>query len=132
MKTGNVKSEDKKILLYLTALGFVNTNISAIGLKEAAKKSSKYSFNPEDVEKAIRKADQAWQNISIGNGVEWNFNEVVKENLLSLIDEAIVQISTTSIETMHKVEYENQKQILKFLSDNEQNLDYLRRTINSL
>lgn len=131
MKTGNVKSEDKKILLYLTALGFVNTNISAIGLKEAARKSSKYSFNPEDVEKAIRKADQAWQNISIGNGVEWNFNEVVKENLLSLIDEAIVQIST-SIETMHKVECENQKQILKFLSDNEQNLDYLRRTINSL
>ena len=131
MKTGNVKSEDKKILLYLTALGFVNTNISAIGLKEAAKKSSKYSFNPEDVEKAIRKADQAWQNISIGNGVEWNFNEVVKENLLSLIDEAIAQIST-SIETMHKVECEDQKQILKFLSDNEQNLDYLRRTINSL
>lgn len=131
MKTGSVKSEDKKILLYLTALGFVNTNISAIGLKEAARKSSKYSFNPEDVEKAIRKADQAWQNISIGNGVEWNFNEVVKENLLSLIDEAIVQIST-SIETMHKVECENQKQILKFLSDNEQNLDYLRRTISSL
>ena len=132
MKTGNVKSEDKKILLYLTALGFVNTNISAIGLKEAAKKSSKYSFNPEDVEKAIRKADQAWQNISIGNGVEWNFNEVVKENLLSLIDEAIVQTSTSIDETMHKVECENQKQILKFLSDNEQNLDYLRRTINSL
>ena len=131
MKPGNVKSEDKKILLYLTALGFVNTNISAIGLKEAAKKSSKYSFNPEDVEKAIRKADQAWQNISIGNGVEWNFNEAVKENLLNLIDEAIVQIGT-SIETMHKVECENQKQILRFLSDNEQNLDYLRRTINSL
>ena len=131
MKLDNVKSEDKKILLYLTALGFVNTNISAIGLKEAARKSSKYSFNPEDVEKAIRKADQAWQNISIGNGVEWNFNEAVKENLLSLIDEAIVQIST-SIETVRKVECENQKQIPKFLSDNEQNLDYLRRTINSL
>lgn len=131
MKPDNVKSEDKKILLYLTALGFVNTNISAIGLKEAAKKSSKYSFNPEDVEKAIRKADQAWQNISIGNGIEWNFNEAVKENLLSLIDEAIVQIGT-SIETMHKVECENQKQILRFLSDNEQNLDYLRRTISSL
>lgn len=56
---------DKKVLLYLTALGFVNTSISAIGLKESAKKSSKYSFNPEDVEKAIRKADQAWENIQL-------------------------------------------------------------------
>ena len=42
---------DKKVLLYLTALGIVNTSISAIGLKESAKKSSKYSFNPEDIEK---------------------------------------------------------------------------------
>lgn len=41
---------DKKVLLYLTALGIVNTSISAIGLKESAKKSSKYSFNPEDKE----------------------------------------------------------------------------------
>lgn len=118
---------DKKILLYLTALGFVNTSISAMGLKEAAKKSSKYSFNPEDVEKAIRKVDQVWENISIGNGVEWNFNEEVKKNLLNLIDEAIIQIAT-SIETMHKIKCENQKEILKFLSDSEQNLDLLRRT----
>lgn len=81
---------DKKVLLYLTALGFANTSISAVGLKESAKKSSKYSFNPEDVEKAIRKADQAWENISIGNGIEWNFNEEVKKNFLNLIDEAIV------------------------------------------
>lgn len=122
---------DKKVLLYLTALGFVNTSISAIGLKESAKKSSKYSFNPEDVEKAIRKADQAWENISIGNGIEWNFNEEVKKNLLNLIDEAIVQIAT-SIETMHKIKCENQKRILKFLSDSEQNLDLLRRTISNL
>lgn len=50
---------DKKVLLYLTALEFVNTSISAMELKEAAKKSSKYSFNPGDVEKAIRKVDQA-------------------------------------------------------------------------
>lgn len=28
---------DKKVLLYLTALGIVNTSISAIGLKESAK-----------------------------------------------------------------------------------------------
>lgn len=124
-------STDRKVLLYLTALGFVNTAISAMGLKEAAKKSSKYSFNPEDVEKAIRKANQAWENISIGNGVEWNFNEEVKKNLLNLIDEVIVQIST-SIETMHKIKCENQKAILRFLSDNEQNLDLLRRTINNL
>lgn len=75
---------DKKVLLYLTALGFVNTSISAIGLKGVTKKSSKYSFNPEDVEKAIRKADQAWENISIGNGVEWNLNEEVKKNLSEL------------------------------------------------
>lgn len=122
---------DKRILLYLTALGFVNTNISTMGLKEASKKSSKYSFNPEDVEKAIRKADQAWKNISIGNGIEWNFNEEVKKNLLNLIDEAIVQIAT-SIETMHKIKCENQKAILKFLSDNERNLDLLRRTISNL
>lgn len=122
---------DKKVLLYLTALGFVNTSISAIGLKESAKKSSKYSFNPEDVEKAIRKADQVWENISIGNGIEWNFNEEVKKNLLNLIDEAIVQIAT-SIETMHKIKCENQKRILKFLSDSEQNLDLLRRTISNL
>lgn len=122
---------DKKVLLYLTALGFVNTSISAIGLKESAKKFSKYSFNPEDVEKAIRKADQAWENISIGNGIEWNFNEEVKKNLLNLIDEAIVQIAT-SIETMHKIKCENQKGILKFLSDSEQNLDLLRRTISNL
>lgn len=118
---------DKKILLYLTALGFVNINISAIGLKEAVKKSSKYSFNPEDVEKA----NQAWENISIGNGIEWNFNEEVKKNLLNLIDEAIVQIAT-SVETMHKIKCENQKAILRFLSDNEQNLDLLRRTISNL
>ena len=124
-------SNCKKVLLYLTALGFVNTNISAIGLKEATKKSSKYSFNLEDVEKAIRKADQAWKNISIGDGIEWNFNEGVKKNLLNLIDEAIVQIAT-SIETMHKIKCENQKAILKFLSDNEQNLDFLRCAINSL
>ena len=122
---------DKKILLYLTALGFVNTSISAIGLKESAKKSSKYSFNPEDVEKAIRKVDQAWANISIGNGIEWNFNEEVKKNLLNLIDEVIIQIAT-SIETMHKVKCESQKRILKFLSDNEQNLDLLKRTISNL
>lgn len=122
---------DKKVLLYLTALGFVNTSISAIGLKESAKKSSKYSFNPEDVEKAIRKADQAWENISIGNGIEWNFNEEVKKNFLNLVDEAIVQIAT-SIETMHKIKCENQKEILKFLSDSEQNLDLLRRTISNL
>lgn len=122
---------DKKVLLYLTALGFVNTSISAIGLKESAKKSSKYSFNPEDVEKAIRKADQTWENISIGNGIEWNFNEEVKKNFLNLVDEAIAQIAT-SIETMHKVKYENQKGILKFLSDSEQNLDLLRRTISNL
>ena len=82
---------DKKILIYLTTLGFVNTSISAMGLKEAAKKSSKYSFNPEDIEKNIRKAGLAWENISIGNGAEWNFNEDVKKKLLSLIDEEIVQ-----------------------------------------
>jgi len=122
---------DKRILLYLTALGFVNTNISTMGLKEASKKSSKYSFKPEDVEKAIRKADQAWKNISIGNGIDWNFNEEVKKNLLNLIDEAIVQIAT-SIETMHKIKCENQKAILKFLSDNERNLELLRRTISNL
>lgn len=122
---------DKKVLLYLTALGIVNTSISAIGLKESAKKSSKYSFNPEDIEKAIRKVDQAWENISIGNGIEWNFNEEVKKNLLNLIDEAIVQIAT-SIETMHKIKCENQKGILKFLSGSEQNLDLLRRTISNL
>ena len=122
---------DKKILIYLTTLGFVNTSISAMGLKEAAKKSSKYSFNPEDIEKNIRKAGQAWENISIGNGAEWNFNEDVKKKLLSLIDEEIVQIAT-SIETMQKINCENQKEILRFLSDNEQNLDTLRRTINSI
>lgn len=122
---------DKKILIYLTALGFVNTSISAMGLKEAAKKSSKYSFNPEDIEKYIRKAGLAWENISIGNGAEWNFNEDVKKKLLSLIDEEIVQIAT-SIETMQKNNCENQKEILRFLSDNEQNLDTLRRTINSI
>lgn len=122
---------DKKVLLYLTALGFANTSISAVGLKESAKKSSKYSFNPEDVEKEIRKADQAWGNISIGNGIEWNFNEEVKKNLLNLIDEAIVQIAT-SIETMHKIKCENQKGNLKFLSDSEQNLDLLRCTISNL
>ncbi len=122
---------DKKILIYLTALGFVNTSISAMGLKEAAKKSSKYSFNPGDVEKSIRKAGLAWENISIGNGAEWNFNEDVKKNLLSFIDEEIVQIAT-SIETMQKINCKNQKEILRFLSDNEQNLDTLRRTINSI
>lgn len=122
---------DRKVLLYLAALGFVNTEISAMGLKEAAKKSSKYSFNPEDIEKAIRKANQAWENISIGNGAEWNFNEEVKKILLILIDEVIVQIAV-SIETMHKIKCENQKEILRFLSDNEQNLDLLRRTISNL
>lgn len=122
---------DKKVLLYLTALGIVNTSISAIGLKESAKKSSKYSFNPEDIEKAIRKVDQAWENISIGNGIEWNSNEEVKKNLLNLVDEAIVQI-TTNIETMHKIKCENQKGILKFLSGSEQNLDLLRCTISNL
>lgn len=122
---------DKKILIYLTTLGFVNTSISAMGLKEAAKKSSKYSFNPEDIEKNIRKAGLAWENISIGNGAEWNFNEDVKKNLLSFIDEEIVQIAT-SIETMHKIKCEKQKENLRFLSDNEQNLDTLRRTINSI
>ena len=122
---------DKKVLLYLTALGIVNTSISAIGLKESAKKSSKYSFNPEDIEKAIRKVDQAWENISIGNGIEWNFNEEVKRNLLNMADEAIIQIAT-SIETMHKVKCESQKRTLKFLSDNEQNLDLLRRAISNL
>lgn len=100
-------------------------------MKESAKKSSKYSFNPEDVEKTIRKVDQAWENISIGNGIEWNFNEEVKKNLLNLFDEAIIQIAT-SIETMHKVKCENQKGILKFLSDNEQNPDLLKRTISNL
>lgn len=122
---------DKKVLLYLTALGFVNTNISTIGLIKVTKESSKYSFNLEDVEKAIRKANQAWENIPIGNGIEWNFNEEVKKNLLNLIDEAIAQIAT-SIETMHKIKCENQKSILRFLSDNEQNLNLLRRTINGL
>ena len=122
---------DKKILIYLTALGFVNTSISAMGLKEAAKKSSKYSFNPEDIEKNIRKTGLAWENISIGNGAEWNFNEDVKKKLLSLIDEEIVQIAT-SIEKMQKINCKNQKEILRFLSDNEQNLDTLRRTINSI
>lgn len=62
---------------------------------------------------------------------KWNFNEKVKKNLLNLVDEAIIQIAT-SIETMHKVKCENQKGILKFLSDNEQNLDLLKRTISNL
>lgn len=121
----------EKILLYLTSLGFVNTNISALGLSEASEKVARYSFNSEDVEKAIRKADQAWKNISIGNGIEWNFNNRTKSNLLGLIDEAIVQIGT-SIETLQKIDCKNQKQILKFLADSEQNLDLLRRTIEGI
>lgn len=121
----------EKILLYLTSLGFVNTNISALGLSEASEKVARYSFNSEDVEKAIQKADQAWKNISIGNGIEWNFNNRTKSNLLGLIDEAIVQIGT-SIETLQKIDCKNQKQILKFLADSEQNLDLLRRTIEGI
>lgn len=121
----------EKILLYLTSLGFVNTNISALGLSEASEKVTRYSFNSEDVEKAIRKADQAWKNISIGNGIEWNFNNRTKSNLLGLIDEAIVQVGT-SIETLQKVDCKNRKQILKFLADSEQNLDLLRRTIEGI
>lgn len=115
----------KNILLYLTALGFVNTNISALGLKISAGQNAKYSFNSDDVMKSIQKAEQAWKNISFANEIEWNFTDTVKTNLLDLTDEAIVQV-ITSIETMKKIKCENSEQILSFFSDCAQRLNYLR------
>lgn len=122
------QTEEKKILLYLTALGFVNTNISALGLKVSSKTNTKYSFNSEDVMNSIRKAEQAWKNISFANRIEWNFTSIERTNLLNLINEAIAQI-ITSIESMNKIQCEGQEQILRFLSDSMQKLDYLKRTI---
>lgn len=118
----------KKILLYLTAVGFVNTNISALGLSEATKKNTRYSFNSDDVIKSIKKAEIAWNNISLTNRIEWNFTSSERTNLLNLINEAIAQINT-SIESMNKIKCEGQEQILSFLSDSKQKLDYLKRTI---
>lgn len=113
------------ILLYLTALGFVNTNISALGLKVSSKTNTKYSFNSNNVMKSIQKAEQAWKNISFANEIEWNFTYTVKTTLLDLTGEAIVQV-TTSIETMKKIKCKNSEQILSLLSDCEQRLNYLR------
>lgn len=118
----------KNILLYLTALGFVNTNISALGLKISAGQNTKYSFNSGDVMKSIQKAEQAWKNISFANEIEWNFTDTVKTTLLDLTGEAIVQV-TTSIETMKKIKCENSEQILSLLSDCKQRLNYLRSCI---
>ena len=111
----------KKILLYLTALGFVNTNISALGLSEATKKNTRYSFNSDDVIKSIKKAEIAWENIFFANRIEWNFTYTEKTNLLNLINEAIAQINT-SIESMNKIQCKGQEQILRFLSDSKQKL----------
>lgn len=118
----------KKIILYLTVLGFVNMNISALGLNEVTKKNTKYSFNSDDVMKSIKKAELAWNNISFANRIEWNFTSIERTNLLNLINEAIAQI-ITSIESMNKIQCEGQEQILRFLSDSMQKLDYLKRTI---
>ena len=118
----------KKILLYLTALGFVNTKISALGLNQPTKKNTKYSFNSDDVMKSIKKAELAWNNISLANRIEWNFTCNEKTNLLNLINEAIAQI-ITSIESMSKIQCKGQEQILSFLSDSLQRLSYLKRTI---
>lgn len=118
----------KKIILYLTVLGFVNMNISALGLNEVTKKNTKYSFSSDDVIKSIKKTELAWNNISFANRIEWNFTSTEKTNLLNLINEAIVQINT-SIESMNKIQCERQEQILRFLSDSKQKLSYLKRTI---
>lgn len=112
---------------YLAEITMFNIAVSMTGLKEAVGSSTTYSYGREDIERAVRSVDRAWQGISKASSVE-NFSETEKKNLAYLIDNARQQL-TKSLSTLKKIKCTNQAEIIIYVKDSEQNLEMLEKVI---
>jgi len=118
---------EKQIRSFIAATILVHTACVSYSLTESENlQNSKYAFDLTDVLKAADRATRAFSYID-RNKIKGIFNDTVKENLLSLIDAAIVKIGET-IEFLHKVKTENQKEVLNKVSSLVDDLELLRET----
>lgn len=123
-----MKDLEKQIRSFIAATILVHTTCIGYDLTESENlQNSKYAFDLTDVLKAADRAIRAFSYID-KNKIKGIFNDTVKENLLSLIDTAIVKIGET-IDFLHKVKTENQKDVLNKVSSLVDDLELLRETI---
>lgn len=111
-----MKDLEKQIRSFIAATILVHVACISYDLTESENlQNSKYAFDLTDVLKAVDRASRAFSYID-RNKIEGIFNDTVKENLLSLIDTAIVKIEE-AIDFLHKVKTENQKDVLNRVSN---------------
>lgn len=119
---------EKQIRSFIAATILVHTTCVSYDLTESENlQNSKYAFDLTDVLKAADRSTRAFSYID-RNKIKGIFNDTVKENLLSLIDTAIVKIGEV-IDFLHKMKIENQKDVLNKVSSLVDDLELLRETI---
>lgn len=120
---------EKQIRSFIAATILVHTACVSYGLTESENlQNSKYAFDLTVVLKTADRAIRAFSYID-KNKIKGIFNDTVKENLLSLIDTAIVKIGEV-IDFLHKMKIENQKDVLNKVSSLVDDLELLRETIS--
>lgn len=120
---------EKQIRSFIAATILVHTACVSYDLTESENlQNSKYAFDLTDVLKAADRATRAFSYID-RNKIKGIFNDTVKENLLSLVDTAIVKIGEV-IDFLHKMKIENQKDVLNKVSSLVDDLELLRETIS--
>ena len=123
-----MKDLEKQIRSFIAATILVHVACISYDLTESENlQNSKYAFDLTDVLKAVDRATRAFSYI-YRNKIKGIFNDTVKENLLSLIDTAIVKIGEV-IDFLHKVKTENQKDVLNRVSNLVNDLELLRETL---
>lgn len=119
---------EKQIRSFIAATILVHAACVSYDLTESENlQNSKYAFDLTDVLKASDRASRAFSYID-RNKIKGIFNDTVKENLLSLIDTAIVKVGE-AIDFLHKVKTENQKDVLNKVSNLINDLELLREII---
>lgn len=119
---------EKQIRSFIAATILVHVACISYDLTESENlQNSKYAFDLTDVLKAADRASRAFSYIDRSK-IKGIFNDTVKENLLSLIDTAIVK-TREMIDFLHKVKTENQKDVLNKVSNLVNDLELLRETI---
>lgn len=124
-----MKDLEKQIRSFIAATILVHTACVSYSLTESENlQNSKYASDLTDVIKAADRATRAFSYID-RNKIKGIFNDTVKENLLSLIDTAIIKIGEV-IDFLHKMKIENQKDVLNKVSSLVDDLELLRETIS--
>lgn len=123
-----MKDLEKQIRSFIAATILVHVACIGYDLTESENlQNSKYAFDLTDVLKAVDRATRAFSYID-RNKIKGIFNDTVKENLLSLIDTAIIKIGEV-IDFLHKVKTENQKDVLNKVSRLVNDLELLKETL---